>query len=149
MEQTSVTSRPATFEVTRTFSASRERVFRAWTDAKELECWFAPSPDYTIVVPALELRVGGRYVVEMHHKGGNVHRVAGTYREVSPPDKISFTWKWEGNEGAGETLVTVAFRSLGDATEIYLTHEFLPSAEERDKHSHGWHGCFEQLSHHL
>jgi uncharacterized protein YndB with AHSA1/START domain len=149
MDQASVTSRPDAFEVTRTFSASRERVFRAWTDAEELACWFAPSPDYTIVIPALELRVGGRYVVEMHHKGGNVHRVGGTYREVSPPEKISFTWQWEGNESAGETLVTVAFRSLGDATEIHLTHELLPNAEARDRHGDGWFGCFEQLARYL
>ena len=149
MEQASVTSRPVTFEVTRTFNASRERVFRAWTEAKELACWFAPSPDYTIVVPTLELRVGGRYVVEMHHNNGNVHRVGGTYREVSPPEKISFTWQWEGNESAGETLVTVAFRNVGDTTEIHLTHELLPNAEVRDKHGDGWYGCFEQLARYL
>jgi uncharacterized protein YndB with AHSA1/START domain len=149
MEQAFVTSRPVAVEITRTFAAPREKVFRAWTDAKELACWFAPSPDYTIVVPELELRVGGRYVVEMHHKGGNVHLVGGTYREVLPPEKISFTWRWEGNEAAGETLVTVAFRDLGNATEIHLTHEFLPSAEERAKHSQGWNGCFEHLAQYL
>ena len=149
MEQASVASRPVTVEITRTFTAPRDRVFRAWTDAKELACWFAPSPDYTIVVPELELHAGGRYVVEMHHKGGNVHRVEGSYREVSPPEKISFTWRWQGNEAAGESVVSVYFRDLGKTTEIRLTHELLPSAEEREKHSHGWNGCFEQLDKYL
>jgi uncharacterized protein YndB with AHSA1/START domain len=149
MEQATVASRPVTVEITRTFAAPRERVFQAWTDPRELACWFAPSPDYTIVIPQLELRNGGRYVVEMHHKSGNVHRVAGTYREVSPPEKLSFTWQWEGNESTVESVVSVYFRDLGKTTEIRLTHELLPSAEEREKHGHGWNGCFEQLANYL
>jgi uncharacterized protein YndB with AHSA1/START domain len=149
MEQATTASRPVTVEITRTFNAPRERVFRAWTDAQELACWFAPSPDYTIVVPQLELREGGRYVIEMHHKAGNVHRAGGTYREVLPPEKLSFTWQWLGNESAVESVVSVYFRDLGKTTEIRLTHELLPSAEEREQHSQGWNGCFEQLANYL
>jgi uncharacterized protein YndB with AHSA1/START domain len=149
MEQATVASQPVTVEITRTFAAPREKVFRAWSTAKELERWFASSPDYTIVVPELELRPGGRYVIEMRHKNGAVHIVGGSYREVSPPEKLSFTWRWQGNESAVESLVSVHFRDLGKTTEIRLTHELLPSAEEREKHSHGWNGCFEQLASYL
>lgn len=149
MEQATIASRPVTVEITRTFAAPREKVFRAWTNANELARWFAPSPDYTIVVPKLELREGGCYVIEMHHKNGNVHSVGGIYREVSPLEKISFTWKWEGNESAVESLVSVYFRDLGKTTEIRLTHALLPSAEEREKHGQGWNGCFEQLANYL
>jgi uncharacterized protein YndB with AHSA1/START domain len=82
-----------TLKLNRVFQAPRERVFRAWTDAKELARWFAPSADYTTRVPELDLRVGGTYKVEMHHKGGNVHTVLGTYREIRPPERIVFTWR--------------------------------------------------------
>ena len=149
MEQTTTASRPVTVEISRTFASPRERVFRAWTDPKELECWFSPSPDFTIVVPKLELRAGGSYVVEMHHKAGNVHRVEGTYREVSPPEKLSFTWQWADNEAAGKSVVSVYFRDLGNTTEVRLTHELLPSDEQREKHIHGWNGCFAQLKSYL
>jgi uncharacterized protein YndB with AHSA1/START domain len=135
-----------TLQVRRTFAASREKVFRAWTDAKELSHWFFPSSDYTIVVPVLELRAGGQYQVEMHHKNGNVHRVGGTYRQVQPPEKVVFTWQWEPDAGSGETLVTVEFYDLGPSTEVVLTHELFPNSEERDKHSHGWTGCLDQLA---
>ncbi len=146
MEQASVASRPVTVEITRIFTAPRERVFRAWTEGKELACWFAPSPDYTTVIPTLELRNGGRYVVEMHHKSGKVRRVEGTYREVAPPEKISFTWAWREAELGPESLVTIYFRDLGNATEIRLIHELLTTDEERTQHSQGWNGCFEQLA---
>ena len=84
-----------TLKVRRTFQAPRERVFRAWTDPIELGRWFAPSEEYSTLVPELDLHVGGKYVVEMHHKGGNVHRVSGTYQEIKPPEKIAFTWRWD------------------------------------------------------
>ena len=136
-----------TLQVKRTFGASRERVFRAWTNAEELRHWFFPSTDYTVVISMLDLRVGGKYQLEMHHKdSGNVHRLEGIYREVKPPQKLVFTWQWESGPEASETLVTVEFHDLGPSTEIVLTHEHLPNLEERDKHSHGWTGCLDQLT---
>jgi uncharacterized protein YndB with AHSA1/START domain len=138
-----------TLKLRRTFQAPRERVFRAWTDPLEFGRWFAPSEEYSTIVPVLELHVGGKYTVEMHHQGGNIHRVSGTYREIKPPEKIAFTWLWEHDPGTDESLVTIEFRDLGPSTEILLTHEHLPSVEQRDKHEHGWEGCINQLANYL
>jgi uncharacterized protein YndB with AHSA1/START domain len=135
-----------TLQVKRTFRAPRAQVFRAWTDRAELARWFAPSAEYTTVVPELELRVGGRYRVEMHHQSGNVHTVFGTYQEIKPPEKVVFTWRWDGDTSAEDSVVTIEFHDLGSSTEVTLTHERLPSTEERDKHAHGWNGCMDQLA---
>jgi uncharacterized protein YndB with AHSA1/START domain len=133
-------------QMKRTFQAPRERVFRAWTNAKELALWFAPSAEYSTVVPELDLRVGGKYRLEMHHKGGNVHKLTGTYREIAPPEKVVFTWIWDSGPNAIESVVTLEFRDLGPATEVLLTHELLPDADSRGKHEHGWIGCLDQLA---
>ena len=45
-----------TLQVKRTYRAPREKVFRAWTDRAELAQWFAPSAEYSTVVPELEKR---------------------------------------------------------------------------------------------
>ena len=45
--------------ISRTYPAPREEVFRAWTDPKVLERWFAPDPEFVTKVPVLELRPGG------------------------------------------------------------------------------------------
>ena len=148
MAKEQITPLPAV-RVKRTFQAPREKVFRAWTDPKELARWFHVSADYSTLVPELDLRVGGKYRVEMHHKGGNVHKLFGTYREIKPPEKVAFTWSWENDPTKSESLVTVEFRDLGAATEILLSHELLPNAEERGKHEHGWTGCLEQLAQYL
>jgi len=135
-----------TLQIKRTFRAPRDKVFRAWTDRAELARWFAPSAEYSTVVPELDFRVGGRYRVEMHHKDGSVHSVSGTYQEIRPPEKVVFTWRWDGDAAPEHTVVTVEFQDLGNSTEVTLTHERLPSLEERDKHAHGWNGCMDQLA---
>lgn len=139
------TSDAPTLRLERTFAAPRERVFRAWTDPAELSRWFAPTDEHTTKVIALDVRVGGRYRVEMHSPSGNVHIVVGTFREVRPPEKLVFTWAWEGKD-MGETLVTLEFRDRAGSTDLILTHELFPTQELRDEHSRGWNGCLTRLA---
>jgi uncharacterized protein YndB with AHSA1/START domain len=137
-------------QLRRTFAAPRERVYRAWTDAKEFALWFHPTADHTTIITRLDLKVGGNYSLEMHHKGGNVHKLSGTYRQIKPPEKLSFTWRWSTDPPGQETLVSLDFLDLGNATtEMVLSHGQFPEAGERDKHNHGWLGCFEQLQNYL
>lgn len=138
-----------TLKIRRTFQAPRERVFRAWTDPVEMARWFAPTEDYVTQIPVCDLQVGGKYCVEMHHKGGTINRVSGTYREIRPPEKLSFTWAWDHEPDFPESLVTLEFHDLGPSTELVLTHERLADREIRDKHEHGWGGCMDRLANYL
>ena len=85
----------------------------------------------------------------MHHKGGNINKLSGSYQQIKPPEKLAFTWRWDTDPPGHETLVSIEFRDLGNATEIVLTHGQFPDAETRDKHNHGWNGCFTQLEQYL
>jgi len=137
-------------QIRRTFSAPRERVYRAWTDAKQFALWFHPTAEYTTIITQMDLRNGGAYKLEMRHKGGNVSKLEGRYKEVNPPEKLVFTWRWQHIEGSPETLVTVEFHDVGGtSTEIYLTHSNFTNVEQRDKHNEGWTGCFTLLETHL
>lgn len=145
-----VTKNPSietTLQLKQTFAAPREKVFRAWTDSEELKKWFAPSDEYSTLITEVDLRVGGRYHLGMKppHKDV-IYIVGGTYREVRPPEKLVYTWSWEGAEiDIGETLVTVEFRDLGGLTEVVLTHEFFPTEKARQDHEKGWGGCLDRL----
>jgi uncharacterized protein YndB with AHSA1/START domain/uncharacterized damage-inducible protein DinB len=136
----------ATLRLTRVFAAPRERVFRAWTEASELTKWFHPSAEYTTRVRDLDFRVGGVYRIEMHHQSGKVSTAAGTYKEIAAPERLVFSWHWEEKPNPEETLVTVDFRSLGDSTEVTLTHTLFSSENERTMHAHGWEGCLTVFS---
>jgi uncharacterized protein YndB with AHSA1/START domain len=138
-----------TVEIRRTLAAPRDRVYRAWTDAKQFALWFHPNTEYSTVITEMDLRVGGEYRLEMHHKGGNVHKLSGKYQEVKPPEKLVFTWRWQREDGWPESLVTVEFRDLGASTEVSITHKNLFNPEEREKTTHGWTGCLGQLEAYL
>jgi len=136
-----------TLQLRRTFQAPREKVFRAWTDQDQMKHWCAPSADYETTAE-VDLRVGGKYRIQMKHKDGATHTAFGEYQEVSEPEKLVYTWSWEDGSMSG-SLVTVEFRDLGSATELVLTHERFPTTDWRDKHSQGWSGCLGRLKEHL
>jgi uncharacterized protein YndB with AHSA1/START domain len=141
MSQAAVAS-PTSLVISRTYPASVERVFKAWTDANQLGQWFAPTDDYTTTA-SVDLRVGHEYRIAIVHKGGNVHNVVGTYRVIEPPRKLVYTWRWDG--ASADTLVTVDFTPDGDATKVTITHDQFTNTEDRDKHAEGWNGCLNRL----
>jgi len=131
--------------ITRTFDAPRAKGFEAWTTPEMLKQWFAPNEAFLIPIANVDLKVGGTYRIGMKPPDTeSLHTATGVYREIKPPEKLVFTWSWEG-EDPMNTLVTVEFRELGNATEVMLKHEFFPNTETRNKHSEGWIGCLEQL----
>lgn len=135
-----------TLNLTRTYSAPREEVFRAWTEPEALKRWFAPSDEFSTPIAEVDLRVGGAYRIGMKPPDQeDMFIVVGTYREVQPPERLVFTWSWEEGMDVGETLVTVEFRDLGGSTEVVLTHELFPNEQARDKHNEGWSGCLKRL----
>ncbi len=95
----------------------------------------------------VDLRVGGRYRITMTTpEGGDIYSF-GEYLEISPPEKLLFTWTWEGPpEMAGvETLVTLEFREKGNATDLTLRHERFPTKKDRENHEWGWNSSLDCL----
>ncbi|MDT7042480.1 SRPBCC domain-containing protein [Candidatus Nitronereus thalassa] len=140
-------------QITKIYQAPREKVFEAWTTPEALKQWFGPSDDFKTPSVEVDLRVGGKYRIQMLAPNGESHIVGGTYKEISAPGKLVFTWAWEAGGGCGdtepgattETLVTVEFRNRDGETEMVLTHEQFPNPESREKHNEGWGGCLDRL----
>ncbi len=134
-----------TLQLTRTFAAPREKVFRAWTDPEEVKKWFHP-PGYETPSAEIDLRVGGKYRLGMRKlPDGEVFYLSGTYREVRRPERLVYTWQWEAEPELGATLVTVEFHDRGGSTEIVLTHELFPTEKARQEHEQGWSGGLDNL----
>lgn len=136
--------RDVALEIRRTFAASRERVFRAWTRPEELNRWSAPGD--AVPTTEVDLRVGGRYRIVMRGPDGTTYTVGGVYRVVEPPSRLVYTWKWEGNPAAVESVVTGDFLERGRSTEIVLRHEGLADDADRSRHEDGWKACLDKLA---
>lgn len=136
--------------VTRTIRAPRQRVFDAFVKPELVQQWFGPR-GFSIIEAKLDARVGGRYRVTMKPRSGELISVTGEYRDVRPPEKLTFTWKWEGETMGGlpETLVTVTFDERrgehGPETELTLLHSGFPAPEARDGHTAGWGSSLNKL----
>lgn len=142
---TSTPESAVVLEVRRTFAASRERVFAAWTSAEALKRWHAPG-DTVVEDAGVDFRVGGQYHVLMRGTDGSKHLVGGQYREIDRPNRIVLSWRWQNKQDDTESLVTIVFIERGNETEVVLTHTGLPTDQQRDAHRHGWIGCFDNLT---
>lgn len=143
---TSETNVDLTLVIERKFAATPERVFAAFTDASILSNWFGPE-NMEVPEADMDVRVGGAYRIRMQSKNGEEdHTVAGVYREIDPPKKLSFTWAWQGDEMPGvETLVTLEFAATEAGTTMTLTQEGFEQASFRDHHNEGWCSSFNCL----
>jgi uncharacterized protein YndB with AHSA1/START domain len=127
----------------RLLSASPQEVFDAWTDPESLQQWFCPG---TVSLTSVELdaRVGGYFRIVMRDETKDlVH--TGEYREITPPQRLVFTWRSSGTYGE-ETLVTIELHPRGNKTELVLTHERLPDTSSAGKHEGGWQDVVRKLA---
>ena len=127
--------------VSRTLPASRERLFAAWTEPAELRRWWGPR-GFTTPSAEIDLRAGGAFRIVMRSAEGKLSLLTGSYLEVTPPERLVYTWQFDGGE---TTLVTVEFHDRVGATEVVVTHERFGSDEARRAHERGWGLCLDRL----
>ena len=108
--------------------ASRETVFRFFTDSNRWASWWGSGS-------SIEARSGGH--MRIRYPDGT--EAAGEVIEVAEPERISFTYGYVSGKPIppGSSQVTIRLTSVASGTELHLTHEF---AEEsvRDQHIQGW-----------
>jgi uncharacterized protein YndB with AHSA1/START domain len=129
-------------EMKRVLPAPRQRVFRALTEPEDLARWWGPK-GFTTPGIELDLRVGGVYRFAMQPPDAELFYLTGEFREVDPPARISYTFRWEDPDPDDlETLVTLSLRSLGDDTELELTQGEFATEARRELHQNGWTDSF-------
>jgi uncharacterized protein YndB with AHSA1/START domain len=119
--------------VERTFNAPAARVWKALTDANQMQEWFFDLKEF-------KAEVGFEFAFVVEHEGNTYdHRCKIT--EVIPQKKIAYTWRYEGHEG--NSLVMIELFPKGDTTRLKLTHTGLATfpktpAFARENFEKGW-----------
>lgn len=115
--------------VRRTIAAAPARLYAAWTDPDQLHRWFG-------TVVTADVRIGGRYRVEIHESDGTINGFVGEYLVLDPPTAVSFTFTHIAQTAAdriSDETVTVSFHEIEPGrTELTLVNawtgpEFEPS----------------------
>jgi uncharacterized protein YndB with AHSA1/START domain len=140
----------------RVIDAPRGVVCRAWTDPASLRAWYRPDDTWSTPVAELDLRAGGAYRLGLTPPGGSTFHEVGAFREVSLPDRLVYTCRFEGvhlhartreEMEKYETLITAEFQGMPDGrTRVVVAHEGYRSAEDRDRHLEGWPRFLDRLA---
>jgi len=133
-------------EITRVFDAPPERVFSLWSNPEHVKRWWHPN-GFATAAFEMDFREGGRYRYCIRR--GTIDSWAhGVYREISAPDRLVFTFRWDSGDALhdADTLVTVTFKAQGDKTLLTFRQEPFASLERRDAHAIGWGQVLDSLA---
>ncbi len=123
--------------VERVFDAPRDVVFKAFTDPELIPEWWGPHGTET-VVDKLDAKTGGDWRFIQKDSDGNEYAFRGTFREITPPERIAWTFEWDGMPGYVSVDI-VEFEDLGEQTQDPRPLAVLPPGGAR-RHARGRHG---------
>jgi uncharacterized protein YndB with AHSA1/START domain len=123
-----VTELPHRLDRTITINATRDTVFRFFTDSARWASWWGAGS-------AIDARPGG--AVRIVYPGGV--EVTGQVLELASPERIVFTYGYASGQlvPPGGSRVTIRLDDAPEGTRLHLVHEFAEPAA-RDHHVQGW-----------
>jgi uncharacterized protein YndB with AHSA1/START domain len=113
----------------RVFDAPRELVFKAFTDPELISKWWGRRKD-TTVVDKLESKPGGSWRFLTSSADGEEHAFHGEIRELVPPERLVWSFEWEGLPGH-VSVDTTTLEEQDGKTKVMTTTSF-DSKEDRD-----------------
>lgn len=116
--------------ITRVFDAPRDRVFQAHVDANAMKDWWGPR-DYATTVDKWDVRPGGAWRIVQRTPDGTEHAFHGAFQEIVPPDRLSWTFEYEGVPGHVLTQTVTFEEQRGGKTKLTVRAVY-PNQEDRD-----------------
>ena len=130
--------------IERTFDATVEDVFDAWTSPDVMRRWFHCDSAWDTPVAEVELRVGGKIRVVMRRPDGTEVEAQGTFTLIDRPHRLVMTWTFN-DDPSNEQLLELSFSESDGATTVLLVNSGISTDERRDKQAWGWLGCLDEL----
>ncbi len=84
--------------MTRVFDAPRDLVFEAHSSAEHMSKWWGPRK-YEVIGAEFDFRPGGRWRIVHRSPDGEEYGFRGEFREIVPPERITWTFEFEGWPG--------------------------------------------------
>ena len=147
---------PSVFD--RTFNAPVEAVWNAWTRPEEHMKWWGPRM-FSCPVARMDVKPGGSYHVAMRGPDGRDFWNTGTYGEVVPLRKLTFTVQFADSLGTvvpaaqlgmpgqwpDAVNTTITMREADGKTHFELVEDGVP-AEMRKLSEQGMNECLDKLA---
>lgn len=139
------------FTLARTFAATPEEVWSAWTNPDEAAQWFHPEGASTPRESVeMDVRVGGRYTYTMvNDTDGTRYVTGGVYREVSPYERLAFTWGDPLGDPENTPVVTLVFTPTPEGTHMSFELRGVEGSQGDEYFYDGWDSALNVLAEYL
>lgn len=131
--------------IERSFAASAEDVFDAWTSPEVMRRWFHCGPGWDTPVAEVDLRVGGAVRIVMRRPDGRTAGARGEYRVIDRPRRLVMTWTFDDTP-SNLQMIELAFSQSGGTTTVVLINRDISTDERRASQDEGWRLCFDELA---
>jgi uncharacterized protein YndB with AHSA1/START domain len=128
MNNTKFTANGNVLTVERTFNATLDLVWRAWTEAELLDQWWAPKP-WKSVTKSMDFKEGGQRLYAMLGPEGEEHWCVTTYNTISKHHEFTGDDAFTDKEGNINKDFPVAqfknlFEKKSEHTKVLITTEY-------------------------
>ena len=130
--------------IERTFEASAEAVFDAWTSEEVMRRWFHAGRDWETPSAEVDLRVGGAVRVVMRRPDGTEAGGSGEYTLVERPHRLAFTWAFD-DAPSNQQMIELQLSEEDGVTTALFVNSNISNDERRDAQEDGWLRCFDNL----
>lgn len=129
----------------RVFTASPEKVFRAFSEA-DAYCSWLPPYGFVCKVHELDFRVGGTYKMSFtNFSTGNEQAFGGEFLEIEPNALIKNSDHFDDPNMPGEMITTVRLTKVSCGTDLHIVQEGIPAAIPVEMCYLGWQESLEKL----
>jgi len=154
------------FIISRVFDASRETVWRAWTDVEQMKQWWGPK-GAVISYAKMDLKKGGTYLYCMNFMGTEMWGKF-VFTEIKKPEKLAFINSFSDKDAnitrhpfaetwPLETETVVNFVEKSGKTEVtvnWVPHNASEAEKKTFNEGHasmqqGWTGTFDGFAQYL
>ena len=130
--------------IERTFDATAEAVFDAWTSADVMRRWFHVAADWETPRAEVDLRVGGKVRVVMRRPDGTEMGASGEYTLIDRPHRLQMNWTFD-DEPSNRQLIELSFSESEGSTTVVMINSGISTERRRDAQHGGWRGCLDEL----
>lgn len=130
--------------IERTFNASAEDVFDAWTSEEVIRRWFIPGDGWQEPSAEVDLRVGGMIRVVMRDPDGEPVRAGGEFTLIERPHRLAYTWTFD-DDPSNQQMIEMEFTERDGATTVVFVNSDISEERRRDAQYDGWSRCFDEF----
>lgn len=139
------------FAIHRTFAASPDEIWSAWTDADAVAQWWHPpgasTPRESVEIDA---KVGGHYIYTMvNDASGDSVVTGGIYQEVVPSERLAFTWGYPDGDPADTPIVSITLEEVDGSTSMTFDLRGVDGTKGDGYYYDGWEGVLVSLEGYL